>query len=74
MSKRYYIEYRDIDRMFMSSWKGGWQVFDRDKATMIGDCEPYAICLGRNRTEAAKIRDNLNAMEESQNHAQKPSR
>lgn len=56
---RYYAEHAPIADVFRSRFLTGWQIFDR----LQGNA-PVAIAFARNRREANKIRDALNAFEE----------
>lgn len=60
-AKRYYAEYVRNSKLCPQAFAGGWELFDRGHE----GCEPYIIAFCVSRAVAFKIRDALNAQEES---------
>ena len=67
---RYFVEFTDISPYYCSRMTRAWQVFDREKVSMLSaeDADanegrwPIALCLSR--SDAVKIRNALNATED----------
>ena len=58
---RFYAQFEEIPKVFLSQHKSGWLVFDRELCGPQGDSTAILLCL--NRHYAFKARDALNDKE-----------
>lgn len=59
---RYYAQYTEVPKIFLSKHKDAWVVCDREVTTREGDVLPIVLCA--NRYIAFRVRDALNEQEQ----------
>lgn len=62
MIARYYAQHTELPGLYATTWKSGWQVFDRTM-TEPKSSDPVSVGFFRSKLWAYRVRDALNARE-----------